>query len=171
MWNKDNELPFDDLQVLEKGKYVFTSELEEHKIATSPIPLLTAKGFSITETDGPSVGKVIRANISELILRQSVYRDENGKMIEAHRLYTWPSDLGSTPEWTAAKRRFLDQFVLNFPLEILSRDASGGITWRYITPENFKKFPPDLSGSAEFMEFASHSADYFFLRRPVNLPR
>lgn len=157
--------------LLQKGKYVFIDDLKEVYKEGSSVPFFSAKAILIIEKDGTSTGDIQIVNISDLILKQSSYIDENGKTIEAHKLYTWPRNLGSTKEWSASKNEFLNQFVLNFPIEVLSIQESNGVTWKYITPENFKDFPEDIRGSASFQEFASHKNEYFFLRRPVNEPK
>ena len=157
--------------LLQKGKYVFIDNLQEIYKEGSSVPFFSAKAILIIEKDGKLTGDIQTVNISDLILKQSSYIDETGKTIEAHKLYTWPRNLGSTKEWSASKQEFLNQFVLNYPIEILSIQESNGITWKYVTPENFKDFPDDIRGSVSFQEFADHKNEYFFLRRPLNEPK
>jgi hypothetical protein len=154
-----------------KGKYVFTDELTEVQNPDMSVPYFTAKAIMITADKDEIFGDTGVVRISDLILKQSTFIDEHGKHTEAHKLYIWPGNLGSTKEWTAGKREFLTEFVLNFPLEVLSVQESNGVTWRYITPENFKKFPEDISASQSFREFAEHRKEYFFLRRPLDTPK
>lgn len=157
--------------LLQKGKYVFIDNLEQEHPQGVSVPFFTAKAIIILEKDGVLSGEISTVNVSDLILKQSSYLDETGKIIEAHKLYTWPRNLGSTPGWAAAKQEFLNQFILNFPIEIVSLQESNGVTWKYITPENFKDFPETIQGSADFQEFTAHKNEYFFLRRPVNEPK
>lgn len=159
------------IALLEKGKYVFTEELETAYQEGSSIPFFFAKAIFMAEKDGTVEGEIRNVNISDLILKQSSYVDEQKQLIEAHKLYIWPRNLGSTNEWTAAKREFLNEFVMNFPIEILSLQESNGVTWRYITPENFKKVPADLTASPEFQQYLDEKDSYFFLRRPINEPQ
>ncbi len=84
---------------------------------------------------------------------------------------TWPRNLCSTAAWTAEKLEFINQFILNFPIEVISLQESNGLTWKYITPENFKDFPADIVATPDFQDFAAHKEEYFFLRRPVNIPK
>ncbi|MCX2480093.1 hypothetical protein OQY15_13415 [Pedobacter sp. MC2016-15] len=158
-------------QLLKKGKYVFTDLLEEKQDPNASVPYFTAKAIIIEENPDNFTGDVAHVRLSDLILKQSSYIDENGKIIEAHKLYTWPRNLGSTPQWTAAKQEFLNQFILNFPIEILSLQEHGGVTWRFISPEQFKKLPANINASPEFQDFAAHKNDYFFLRQPLNEPK
>jgi hypothetical protein len=157
--------------LLQKGKYVFIDELKQEQPEGVSVPFFTAKAIMILEKDGILSGEIATVNVSDLILKQSSYLDETGKIIEAHKLYTWPRNLGSTPGWAAAKQEFLNQFILNFPIEIVSLQESNGVTWKYITPENFKDLPENIQGSADFQEFAAHKNEYFFLRRPMNEPQ
>lgn len=157
--------------ILQKGRYVFIDDLKEEQNPGSPIPYFSAKAILIVEKDGSITGDIKTVNLSDLILKQSTYIDESGKAIEAHKLYTWPRNLGSTIQWTAAKQEFLNQYILNFPIEVISLQEERGVTWRYITPENFKTFPDDISASSPFQEFATHRSEYFFLRRPLYSPK
>jgi len=165
--HNSNEKPLQ----LQKGKYVFTGEAEEIQQEGMSVPFFCAKAIIINEKDGNLSGDIQAVNISDLILKQSSYIDAAGKTIEAHKLYIWPRNLGSTKEWTASKKEFITQFILNFPIEILSLQESNGVTWKYITPENFKDFPEEMQGSADFRDFADHKNEYFFLRQPISEPK
>ena len=159
------------VQSLKKGKYVFIDSLKEEQDENASVPFFTAKAIIIAENHESFTGDIAVLNLSDLILKQSAYIDENGKITEAHKLYTWPRNLGSTPQWTAAKHEFLNQYILNFPIEVLSLQESNGVTWRFITPENFKKTPANIKTSPEFEEYLANQAEYFFLRRPLKDPK
>lgn len=156
---------------LKKGKYVFTGDLTIVQEAGATVPYLSATAIAVTEEDGNFKGEVLAVRVSDLILKQSSYIDENGKIIEAHKLYIWPRNLGSTEQWTDAKKDFINEFVLNFPIEVISAFDGSSITWKYITPEAFMKLPSALDMSAPFKDFATHQHEYFFLRRPLNEPK
>jgi hypothetical protein len=151
----------------QKGKYVFTDHLEEVHPEGASVPFITAKAILITDNDGSIKGDLATVKMSDLILKQSTFIDDDGKVLEAHKLYVWPRNLGSTKEWTANKLEFLNEFVLNFPIEIISLDESNGVTWKYITPENFKKTPEGIETTPGFQEYSEHQSEYFFLRRPL----
>lgn len=158
--------------LLKKGKYVFTGDLIEVSKEENSVPYFSATAIVIAEnSEGQYIGDILPVKISDLILKQSAYIDEYGKNIEAHKLYIWPRNLGSTKEWTAAKQEFLISFIMHFPIEVLSTQESNGVTWRFITPENFKKLPEGITGTADFQEFASHTDEYFFLRRLTDAPK
>ena len=156
---------------LQKGRYVFVDQINEELAEGAVVPFLSANAICILQKDDLLHGLTEKVNLSDLILKQSTYIDENGKMIEAHKLYTWPRNLGSTTGWTAAKKDFLNQYILNFPIEIISLQESNGVTWKYITPEEFKHFPSNIDSTDEFQHFASHQHEYFFLRRPIQEPK
>ncbi|KIO76358.1 hypothetical protein TH53_15530 [Pedobacter lusitanus] len=151
----------------QKGKYVFTDHLKVVHPQGLSVPFLTAEAILITDNNGSPKGDIATVKVSDLILKQSTFIDDDGRSLEAHKLYVWPRNLGSTQEWTANKLEFLNQFVLNFPIEIISSDESNGVTWKYITPEYFKKIPEAIEASADFQEYAAHQSEYFFLRRPL----
>lgn len=153
---------------LRKGKYVFIGDLAEGQAEGASVPFFYAKGIFIGEVDGNLTGEVLPVNISDLILKQSEFLDENGKAVEAHKLYTWPRNLGSTEQWSACKKDFLNEFVMNFPIEVLGLRENNGVLWKFITPEVFKKIPEGIQGTKEFTEFAENKQEYFFLRKPVN---
>ena len=155
----------------QKGYYVFTDHLEEVHPEGASVPFITAKAILITTNDDSIKGDIATVKMSDLILKQSTFIDDDGKVVEAHKLYVWPRNLGSTKEWTANKLEFLNEFVLNFPIEIISLDESNGLTWKYITPENFKKIPEGIEASSSFQEYAAHQSEYFFLRRPLKEPK
>ena len=155
----------------QKGHYVFTDHLEEVHPEGTSVPFITAKAILITTNDDSIKGDIATVKLSDLILKQSTFIDDDGKVVEAHKLYVWPRNLGSTKEWTANKLEFLNEFVLNFPIEIISLDESNGVTWKYITPENFKKIPEGIKASSSFQEYSAHQREYFFLRRPLKEPK
>jgi len=156
---------------LQKGKYVFTELLHTDYHEGSSIPFFYAKAISIIQKEQSFIGDIGAVNLSDLILKQSTFIDEHGKSIEAHKLYTWPRNLGSTNEWTASKREFLEEFIMNFPVEILSLQDQNGVTWRYISPENFKALPQEIHMSEAFKGYAEHQGEYFFLRRETEEPK
>jgi len=156
--------------LLQKGKYVFTALLQTDYNEGSSIPYFYAEAISITEKEQSFTGNTGPVNLSDLILKQSTFIDDHGKSIEAHKLYTWPRNLGSTNEWTASKREFLEEFVMNFPIEILSLQDQNGVTWRYISPEDFRELPQGIIMSAAFTRYAAHQEEYFFLRRLTDNP-
>ena len=155
------------INLLKKGKYVFTGALTIVQEEGASVPYFSAEAIAIIEKDGEFEGDVVDVKLSDLILKQSSYIDENGKVLEAHKLYVWPRNLGSTTQWTAGKEEFLNEFVMNFPIEVLSLEESNGVTWKYITPEEFKVIPEGINSSDSFKEYQEHMGEYFFLRRPL----
>jgi len=156
-----------NINLFKKGKYVFTGALTIVQEEGASVPYFSAEAIAIIEKDGEFGGDVIHVRVSDLILKQSSYIDENGKVLEAHKLYVWPRNLGSTQQWTAGKEEFLNEFVMNFPIEVLSLEESNGVTWKYITPEEFKQIPEEINSSDSFKEYQEHMDEYFFLRRPL----
>jgi len=157
----------DSIKLFKKGKYVFTGALTIVQEEGASVPYFSAEAIAIIEKDGKFEGDVVNVKLSDLILKQSSYIDENGKVLEAHKLYVWPRNLGSTTQWTAGKEEFLNEFVMNFPIDVLSLEESNGVTWKYITPEEFKDIPEGINSSVSFKEYREHMDEYFFLRRPL----
>lgn len=171
MSNFSSEIPEEKVALLQKGKYVFTGNLKEGQSAQANVPFFYAEAIVITEENGEFKGDIVPVNVSDLILKQSDFIEDTGQVIEAHKLYVWPRNLGSTAQWSASKTEFLNEFVLNFPIEIINTKESNGLVWKYITPENFKKLPEGIQGSAAFDDYVKHQNEYFFLRRPPKEPK
>lgn len=159
------------LNTFTTGKYVFTGNLQERLLAENPVPVIWADGLRMHLSDGKQVGDSGRFPVSDLILKSSVFLEDDGRKLEAHKLYTWPANLGITKHWTAAKTSFLQEFILNFPIEIISVHPEQGLTWKFITPEQFKKFPENFEAKSAFKDFFAHPETYFFLRRPLQDPK
>lgn len=166
----ENPIIYSPEKEFHTGKYVFTGSPVPRIGTNSPVPVLWADALRIYQPDKFPVGDSGQFPLSDLILKASVFVEQGGKKVEAHKLYTWPRNLGSTADWTKAKTEFLLEFVLNYPLEILDVHAEQGLTWTFITPENFKKLPDELHPEGEFITFYREPETYFFLRKPVNLP-
>lgn len=162
--NSQNELR------LHRGKYVFTGQLMIQHHEGLSVPYLIAEAIAIQKVQDGVKGDITFFRVSDLIQKSSSFVDEDGKIIEAHKLYTWPRNLGSTVEWTAAKQSFITDFILNFPIEVISLQ-DGGVTWKFITPENFKNTPTDIVATTAFRKYLQEQDQYFFLRRPLNNPR
>lgn len=154
------------------GKYVFSGELQESKTQESPVPLIWCQALRIHQTESDVIGDSALFPLSDLILKSSVFLEEDGRKTEAHKLYTWPRNLGSTKDWTTAKSNFLQEFVLNFPIEIVQLHPEQGMTWKFIKPEIFKKLPEEIiARTPEFMDFQQHPEQYFFLRKDHTDPQ
>jgi hypothetical protein len=156
--------------LFKKGKLVFIDGLQEQSTPESNTPYFTAKALVIAEEDGQFFGSVEVLKISDLIQKSSNYVYDGVNSREAHRLYTWPANLGDNKAWSESKRIFLSQHVMNFPIQILSVQQENQITWEFITPEKFKKTPEGLQATPEFQQYLDHINEYFFLRKERNDP-
>ena len=153
-----------------KGKLVFTEDLQEQQSTSSGVSYFTAKALVIAEADGQYYGAVESLRISDLIQKTSSYIYDGLSRREAHKLYTWPANLGDNTAWAESKRIFLMQHVMNFPIHIISVAGENEITWEFITPEQFKTIPENLVASPEFQNYLDHQDDWFFLRKEKNEP-
>lgn len=151
-----------------KGKLVFIEALKEESSEELAIPYFTAKALVISEIDGQYYGTVEVLNISDLIQKTSNYVYDGVNTREAHKLYTWPVNLGDSKAWGDSKRIFLEQQVMNFPINILSVQEDKYLTWEFISPEQFKNIPARLHASPEFQNYLDHKEEYFFLRKEKN---
>jgi hypothetical protein len=156
--------------LFKKGKLVFTEDLKEDITPDSNVPYFTAKALVISEADGHFVGSVKVLKISDLIQKTSAYVYDGVHKQEAHKLYTWPTNLGDHKAWGESKRIFLAQHVMNFPISISAVENKNHITWKFINPEEFKATPPGIQASPEFQDYLDHQEAYFFLRKDKNEP-
>lgn len=151
--------------MFKKGKLVFIDHLQQHTPEGDSAPYFTASALVIAEKNGQYFGTVEELNISDLILKQSSFIYDGVNSREAHKLYTWPRNLGDMEAWAKSKKEFLEQHVLNFPIQIQSVQGKHHVTWEYITPEQFKKTPEDIHSSEAFQHYLDHIQEYFFLRK------
>ncbi len=156
--------------LFKKGKLVFTDALQEESSAGLNIPYYTAQALVISEQDGQYLGAVEELKISDLIQKTSTFVKDGVIKMEAHKLYTWPANLGDHQAWSESKKRFLEKHVMNFPIRIISVLEDNHITWEFISPEEFKKVPTDLKATPEFQNYLDHQHEYFFLRQPMDRP-
>jgi len=156
--------------LFKKGKLVFIEALKEESSEELAIPYFTAKALVISEIDGQYYGTVEVLNISDLIQKTSNYVYDGVNIREAHKLYTWPVNLGDSKAWGDSKRIFLEQQVMNFPINILSVQEDKHLTWEFISPEQFKNISAGLQASPEFQNYLDHKEEYFFLRKEKNEP-
>lgn len=156
--------------MFKKSKLVFLDHLQQHYPKDGGAAYFTATALVIAEHDGKYTGSRETLRISDLILKQSSFIYDGTHTREAHKLYTWPKNLGDMEAWAASKKIFLEQHILNFPIRIQSVQDEHHLTWEFITPEQFKKTPQDLQASADFQEYLDHSQEYFFLRKERNDP-
>lgn len=153
-----------------KSKLVFIEDLQQHNPKDGGAAYFTAKALVIAEDNGQYYGTEETLRISDLILKQSSFIYDGVHSREAHKLYTWPRNLGDMAAWAASKKAFLEQHVMHFPIQIHSVQEQQHLNWEFITPEQFKKTPSDIQASAAFQHYLDHIGDYFFLRKERNDP-
>jgi hypothetical protein len=158
------------MTLFKKGKLVFTDSLQQENDPHTNVPYFTAKALVIAEEDGNYTGSIETLHIADLISRLSHFIYDGVNSREAHKLYTWPVNLGDNNAWAESKRSFLEQHVMHFPIRIHRVENENQVTWEFITPEEFKKTPPDLLASADFQHYLDHQAEHFFLRKEKNDP-
>ena len=156
--------------LFKKGKLVFTDELQQDSLPNG-VAYFTAKAIVITTDHSHARGDIETLKVSDLILKQAKFVTDGVNTIEAHKLYSWPAQLGDNNAWAASKTAFIEEHILNFPIEIISVDEEHHPTWTFITPEEFKKFPEGLDTSPAFQEYLDRQETYFFLRKERNDPK
>jgi hypothetical protein len=157
--------------VFKKGKLVFIENLQQENDVHSGIPYFTARALVVSEEAGEISGSVQTLKASDLISKLSRYRYDGVNSREAHRLYTWPVQLGDNQAWADSKKAFLEQHVMNFPIRILQVVNENELSWEFISPEEFKKPTPGLLASAEYQHYLDQQDAYFFLRKDKNVPK
>lgn len=151
--------------MFKKGKLVFVDTLQQHTPHEGAASYFTARALVIYEVDGQYFGASEILHISDLILKQSSFLYDGVNTREAHKLYTWPHNLGDMEAWANSKKEFIEQHLLNFPIQIQSVQGPHHCTWEYISPEQFKKVPDGLQADNHFQQYLDHINEYFFLRK------
>ncbi|WP_432708626.1 hypothetical protein [Pedobacter sp.] len=159
------------MTLFKKGKLVFTDSLQQKKDPETNVPYFTARALVIAEDDDHTTGSIETLKITDLISKMSHFVYDGVNSREAHKLYTWPVNLGDSNAWAESKRSFLEQHVMHFPIRLHKVENEDELTWEFISPEEFKKSPPDLQASADFQHYLDHQAEYFFLRKERNDPK
>lgn len=156
--------------MFKKGTLVFTDGLKLHEGAGLSAPYFTARAIVVAQSGDQYHGSIEELQISDLILKQSSFLYDGVNTREAHKLYTWPRNLGDHKAWAESKKAFLEQHVMHFPLQIRAVEQEHHLTWEFITPEQFKKMPAGITYDEAFRDFYEHPGNYFFLRKERNDP-
>lgn len=153
----------------QKGKLVFTGHLEQHT-AENGVAYFTAEAL-VVETSPEVRGLTATLRVSDLIQKLAHFVYDGVNTREAHKLFTWPANLGDNQAWAASKRAFIEQHVMHFPIRIYDVDENGLPTWGFISPEEFHQIPSGLSASDSFQHYLDHQSEFFFLRKELDLPK
>ena len=159
------------MTLFKKGKLVFTESLQQENDPETNVAYFTARALVVIEEDNKAIGTIETLKISDLISKLSRYLYDGVNSREAHKLYTWPVNLGDSNAWAASKREFLEQHMMHFPIRIHGVENENEITWSFITPEEFKQIPDDLQATVDFQQYLDHQSEYFFLRKEKNDPK
>ena len=155
------------MTLFKKGKLVFIDTLQQELDQNTGIPYFTARALVITNDDASSTGSLQTLKISDLISKLSTFIYDGVNSREAHKLYTWPINIGDNSAWAESKKSFIERHVMHFPIRIHQVEDENQITWEFITPEEFKKSPANLQASPDFQHYLDHQAEYFFLRKEI----
>jgi len=159
------------MTLFKKGQLVFIDTLQQEFDQNTGIPFFTARALVISNDDGAFTGSLQTLKISDLISKLSNFIYDGVNSREAHKLYTWPINLGDSAAWAESKRSFIERHVMNFPIRIQQVKNENQVTWEFITPEQFKKAPAHLQATADFQHYLDHQAEYFFLRKEKKDPQ
>ncbi|WP_316838805.1 hypothetical protein [Pedobacter gandavensis] len=126
-----------ELQQLTTGKYLFFGSPYTQEGQNLFVIEFKASAVGIHNDASGIRASVQDYNISPLLSKTSSHVLEE-KIIEAHKLYTWPANLGDPKAWAASKQSFFEQHLINHPIEIMMVLEEQHITWKFIPLSDFK---------------------------------
>lgn len=124
------------LQQLRTGKYLFFGSLLKLESQNVMVAGFSAKAIGIFSNRSEAAA-IQEYDISPLISKRSTHLHEE-KFIEAHKLYTWPVNLGDPQSWASSKYRFFEQHLMNQAIEVLNLSEDQQITWKFIPLSYFQ---------------------------------
>lgn len=124
-------------QKLTTGKYLFLGIPEPIEGQNSMVTAFGSTAVHISSTEVGWIAKFDTYDISALISKTSIHLLEE-RAIEAHKLYTWPANLGDPKAWASSKQHFFEQHLMNAAIEILNVVEDQQITWKFIPLSTFK---------------------------------
>ena len=120
-----------ELQQLSVGKYLFFGSPVQEEGQNVMVAGFSAKAIGIPSKESVTAASIQDYDISPLISKRSTHLLED-KLIEAHKLYTWPANLGDPKAWASSKYLFFEQHLINQPIEVLNVSEDQQITWKFI---------------------------------------
>ncbi|WP_316821824.1 hypothetical protein [Pedobacter gandavensis] len=125
------------LQQLRTGLYLFFGTPSAHEGQNTMVTGFSATAIHISKDEADSKVSVEEYHIHSLLAKTSDHM-LGEKSIEAHKLYTWPANLGDPKAWAYSKQSFFEQHLMNQAIEILNVGAAAQITWKFIPLAKFK---------------------------------
>ena len=119
------------LQQLTPGKYLFFGTPAQQEGQNIMVSGFSAKAIALINCDSSIEATVQEYDISSLISKRSTHILD-GKFMEAHKLYTWPTNLGDPKAWASSKQVFFEQHLINQAIEVLNVLEEQQITWKFI---------------------------------------
>ncbi|MCX2453920.1 hypothetical protein OQX61_21815 [Pedobacter sp. PLR] len=126
-----------ELQQLTTGKYLFFGKPARVEGQNIMVVEFSGTALGITNSESVLHAAVQEFDISPLLSKTSTHILEE-KPIEAHKLYTWPANLGDPKAWASSKQLFFEQHLMNQPIEVLNVQENQQITWRFIPVTVFR---------------------------------
>ncbi|WGQ10294.1 hypothetical protein QG516_01335 [Pedobacter gandavensis] len=120
-----------ELQQLSTGKYLFFGSPVQQEGHNVVVAGFSAKAIAIQSHESGAAASIQEYDISPLISKRSTHVIEE-KLIEAHKLYTWPANLGDPKAWASSKYLFFEQHLINQAIEVLNVSEDHQITWKFI---------------------------------------
>ncbi|MBB2147760.1 hypothetical protein [Pedobacter gandavensis] len=125
------------LQQLTPGKYLFFGSPSQLEGQNHLVVGFSAKALGITKNESGIHAAIQQFDISPLISKISTHILEE-KSIEAHKLYTWPANLGDPKAWASSKQLFFEQHLMNQAIEVLKVLEDQQISWKFIPISSFR---------------------------------
>ncbi|WP_316748409.1 hypothetical protein [Pedobacter gandavensis] len=125
------------LPQLTTGKYLFFGKPHQQESQNVLVVGFIGSALRITNNESGLHAAIQEFDISPLLSKTSTHILEE-KSIEAHKLYTWPANLGDPKAWASSKQLFFEQHLMNQPIAVLKVQEEQQITWKFITDTEFR---------------------------------
>lgn len=122
---------------LTKGKYLFFGIPQQLDGQNIMVVQFSAAALAIQPSESGCTASIEEYEIGPLLSKRSTHIKAE-KTLEAHKLYTWPANLGDPQAWANSKRLFFEVHLMNQAIEVLNVLDEQQLVWKFISKSEFK---------------------------------
>lgn len=126
-----------ELKQLAIEKYLFFGVPQHLESQNIMVVQFSASALAILPGQLGLNASIQQYEIGPLLSKRSTHLKED-QSFEAHKLYTWPANLGDPQAWANCKRQFFETHLINHPIEILNVIDEQQIVWKFIQESEFR---------------------------------
>lgn len=127
----------EELKQLTTGKYLFFGAAQHLEGQNIMVVQFSASALAIQPDQSRLSASIQHYEIGPLLSKRSTHLKED-QSLEAHKLYTWPANLGDPQAWANSKRQFFETHLISHPIEILNVMDEQQIVWKFIPESEFR---------------------------------